>query len=448
MIYRPITISCAKDNLKREKISMYEHGAVSFMFTCLNGNQQIDLSSCTGASYIGTKPDGHLVGIACDIKDGKVILPISLQMTTAPGILSGVVVLYFESGNVRFNGVNFEVLECPDEADIESTDEFTILEGMIAEVKKLMEQGGATDEQIAKAVDNYLKNNPSAQNGKSAFQIAIDNGFKGTEKEWLEYLKGEDGTDGVGIISTDATSSNVDGGTNTITFNLSNGKSTTLTVKNGSKGSDGQDGKDYTLTDIDKQEIVDKILTTEGIATEKYVDESIANIKIPEGGGSSGGNVSEVLIDFTTEEEVQLLEFPLTLEFVNKINNAQDIIVELIVKKPVADEGTAYGNVQVTFYSPHGTWNKAVLISGNISPSNSVSWGKNGYGITSIKKGKQTWVGNQMVHADNVNSPKTSLIGRMWRDLSAESGDKLRISSDLPMGVGTQIRLTVSGVEQ
>ena len=35
-----------------------------------------------------------------------------------------------------------------------------------------------------------------AQNGKSAYQIAVDNGFEGTEKEWLESLKGSDGSDG------------------------------------------------------------------------------------------------------------------------------------------------------------------------------------------------------------------------------------------------------------
>lgn len=32
--------------------------------------------------------------------------------------------------------------------------------------------------------------------GKSAYQIAIDNGFVGTEQEWLESLKGADGSDG------------------------------------------------------------------------------------------------------------------------------------------------------------------------------------------------------------------------------------------------------------
>ena len=34
------------------------------------------------------------------------------------------------------------------------------------------------------------------QNGKSAYEIAVDNGFDGTETEWLESLKGDDGKDG------------------------------------------------------------------------------------------------------------------------------------------------------------------------------------------------------------------------------------------------------------
>ncbi|WP_449471636.1 hypothetical protein [Sphingobium chungangianum] len=34
--------------------------------------------------------------------------------------------------------------------------------------------------------------------GKSAYEIALDNGFVGTEAQWLESLKGEDGQDGVG----------------------------------------------------------------------------------------------------------------------------------------------------------------------------------------------------------------------------------------------------------
>ena len=49
--------------------------------------------------------------------------------------------------------------------------------------------------------------------GKSAFEIAVGNGFVGTEAEWLESLKGKDGTDG-------------------------------QPGKNGADGTNGQDGKD------------------------------------------------------------------------------------------------------------------------------------------------------------------------------------------------------------
>lgn len=39
----------------------------------------------------------------------------------------------------------------------------------------------------------------SGEPGKSAYEIAVDNGFEGTEEEWLESLKGEDGKDGKSI---------------------------------------------------------------------------------------------------------------------------------------------------------------------------------------------------------------------------------------------------------
>ena len=35
----------------------------------------------------------------------------------------------------------------------------------------------------------------ACQNGKSAYEIAVENGFQGTVEEWLESLKGQSGTD-------------------------------------------------------------------------------------------------------------------------------------------------------------------------------------------------------------------------------------------------------------
>ena len=41
------------------------------------------------------------------------------------------------------------------------------------------------------------QNGSNGENGKSAYEIALENGFEGTETEWLESLKGSDGSNGV-----------------------------------------------------------------------------------------------------------------------------------------------------------------------------------------------------------------------------------------------------------
>ena len=81
-------------------------------------------------------------------------------------------------------------------------------------------------------------------NGKSAYEIAVDNGFVGTEQEWLESLKGEDGKD-----ATAPTVEIDDGG-----YWVINGKVTNVLAvgvngangKDGVNGKDGKDGKDGT----------------------------------------------------------------------------------------------------------------------------------------------------------------------------------------------------------
>lgn len=54
-----------------------------------------------------------------------------------------------------------------------------------------------SDEQIATAIEEYIaQNSIEGADGKSAYEIAVDNDFEGTEEEWLESLKGADGKDG------------------------------------------------------------------------------------------------------------------------------------------------------------------------------------------------------------------------------------------------------------
>lgn len=85
-----------------------------------------------------------------------------------------------------------------------------------------------------------------------------------TPQKGVDYFDGEDGedgNDGISVVSVEQTStSSADGGSNVITVTLSNGKKSTFTVKNGSKGSKGDDGytpikgTDY-FTDAEAQEI-------------------------------------------------------------------------------------------------------------------------------------------------------------------------------------------------
>src|SRR5690606_19259025 len=48
---------------------------------------------------------------------------------------------------------------------------------------------------------NLLENNPPGTgapgaDGRSAYEVAVDNGFSGSESQWLESLKGADGAEG------------------------------------------------------------------------------------------------------------------------------------------------------------------------------------------------------------------------------------------------------------
>lgn len=273
VVYIDRTIDCTKDNYKCEKVTGYEHGVKVFRLKPLNGNIPIDLTDCTGAAYVGTKSDGKIIGNACEIKDNKILLPLTLQMTTARGDLKGHVGVYFASGTLKFYGVNFEVFPSPETAEIESTDEFTLLESKIEEVNKIIAEGIETAQ------------------GKSAFEIAVENGFVGTESEWLESLKGEKGADGKdGINGKDGIDgkNGVDG---------QNGKDGT----NGTDGQNGADGRGITSTEIN--ESGELVLT--------YSDGSTANVGAVVGAkgekgdtGATGADGQDYVLTDTDKTEI------------------------------------------------------------------------------------------------------------------------------------------------
>ena len=68
---------------------------------------------------------------------------------------------------------------------------------LVAAINEAMTKGGGEvdPEAVRQIVETYLAENPAApgDDGKSAYEIAVANGFRGTEAEWLESLQGAQG---------------------------------------------------------------------------------------------------------------------------------------------------------------------------------------------------------------------------------------------------------------
>ena len=86
--------------------------------------------------------------------------------------------------------------------------------------------------------DMSQSSSSGGKDGLSAYEIAVKNGFKGTEQEWLASLVGSPGPQGPQGIQGDAGPRG----------------------EKGEKGDTGDPGPQYVLTDSDKTEIVNSVI--------------------------------------------------------------------------------------------------------------------------------------------------------------------------------------------
>ena len=114
--------------------------------------------------------------------------------------------------------------------------------------------------------------------GESAYDIAVRNGFTGTEAEWVESLKGEKGADGADGADGDTGADGADGADG------ANGKSAyDLAVDNGFTGTEaewveslnGKDGVDGTISfdSLTFGKDADGYLTINGFKTNVKVED-------------------------------------------------------------------------------------------------------------------------------------------------------------------------------
>lgn len=209
------------------------------------------------------------------------------------------------------------------------------------------------------------------KDGKSAYEIAVENGFVGTEIEWLESLKGADGKDGIngkdgadGLPGKDGIDgkNGADGqdgvngsdGMSAYEIAVANGFTGTefewLVSLKGSDGKDGVNGKDG----ADGQDGIDGINGADGksayiIAVEHGFTgtetEWLASLK-----GADGKDAPEVdLSNYATKDELQKLEEN-AVYLENLIKNGASISYTVLFEASV-DALTAYGENIYTYYN-------------------------------------------------------------------------------------------------
>lgn len=100
------------------------------------------------------------------------------------------------------------------------------------ETDKVEVPGFTTHESSFKEITFYFKDHILVKT-KTAYDLAVDNGFEGTEKEWVESIKGEKGEQGV--TGKDGESFSFE--------DLTDEQLNMLKGKQGEKGEDGKDGK-------------------------------------------------------------------------------------------------------------------------------------------------------------------------------------------------------------
>ena len=169
--------------------------------------------------------------------------------------------------------------------------------------KAIQECRKVTDKcvQVTDKCDEATK---SAVPGKSAYQIAVENGFVGTQEEWLASLKGkkgDPGTDGKSITSTEI---NANG---ELVLTYSDGSTANVGAVVGAKG---KDGKNY------KVETVESTETTVDLQPNKfYKFGEVTELNLTLAEITDNTQLNEFMFEFVSGETATTLILPDTIKW-------------------------------------------------------------------------------------------------------------------------------------
>lgn len=146
-------------------------------------------------------------------------------------------------------------------------------------------RGSATHKELRGRINKL-----SELRGYSAYDIAVINGFKGTEKEWLASLKGESGTM---ILACDYIGQTEDGG-NIYQLTFDNGFTYTFVAPKGDTGEKGADGaKGETGAKIIRTEYIGQAENGDYIYQQTFDNGDTSTFNVPKGDKGDTGEKGE-----------------------------------------------------------------------------------------------------------------------------------------------------------
>lgn len=122
------------------------------------------------------------------LEDGRKEIPDSLLENAED--LTIYVTYVDENSETTVKTVTIPIIDRPDRNNGVSPENE---QSFIEQITEIMNETEAVAQSVRDDADNGAFDGEA---GKSAYQIAVDNGFVGTEEEWLESLNGKDGVDG------------------------------------------------------------------------------------------------------------------------------------------------------------------------------------------------------------------------------------------------------------
>lgn len=214
----------------------------------------------------------------------------------------------------------------------------------------------------------------SSTAGKSAFEIAVEHGYVGTEEEWLRSLHGKDGKDGKDGEQGPPGKNGIDG---------RNG----VDGQPGRDGVNGKDGKDGITPDMSeypkKNEILPTVEDTLHIDLQQFIDETEEHFHILhetinniDGSAHTHENM-EILNQFTAKMLKNLQLFP---DFTIFATNTALIYFQETVKKSLEDQETEINSVKESIHTHR---NLSVLEA--ITSTKTSNWSKAYTQVTALE---------------------------------------------------------------